>query len=101
MQGYTDLQVCQSAAGYYIGRMHHDDTVAKGFIEPGSRESGYYPTYEVAQEALKSGTFYHERTENVFAYEDGSMPDIRNSEVMKQEIAKSGVSDADLSKGEE
>lgn len=51
---YTDLQVCQSAAGYYIGTMFksHD-----GFIEPGSRDSEYFATHKEAQEALDNQTF--------------------------------------------
>lgn len=48
---YTDLQVCRSNAGYYIGTMFVGDD---GFIEPGSRDSGYYRTKEEAETALQS-----------------------------------------------
>jgi len=44
---YGNLQVCKSGAGYYIGRMFHNPEYG-GFMEPGSRESGYYPTKEEA-----------------------------------------------------
>lgn len=46
---YSELQVMHSAAGYYIGTVYHDPD---GFDEPGSRDSGYYPTREKAQEEL-------------------------------------------------
>lgn len=46
---YSELQVLQSAAGYYIGTLHNDP---EGFQEPGSRDSGYYATRELAQQAL-------------------------------------------------
>lgn len=55
---YTDLRVLRSAAGWYIGtNFIHNGTalgIPKGFIEPGSRESGYYATREEAERALKS-----------------------------------------------
>jgi len=52
--GYTDLQVCQSAAGYYVGTMYRniDDDGNLQFEEPGSRDSGYYATEEEAQKYL-------------------------------------------------
>jgi len=43
------LQVCHSAAGYYVGTHCH--------CGPYSRESGYYRTEEAAQKALTSGEF--------------------------------------------
>lgn len=49
---YTDLQVCQSGAGFYIGAMYK---TPEGFTEPGSRDSQYFPTREEAQKALDSG----------------------------------------------
>lgn len=42
-------QVCRSAAGYYIGTYCD--------CGPYSRESGYYKTREIAQEALDSGDY--------------------------------------------
>lgn len=47
---YTELQVCKSGAGWYIGTMHTDEEF--DFQEPGSRDSGYYPTPELAQADL-------------------------------------------------
>jgi len=44
-----ELSVCMSNAGYYIGTMCH--------CGPYSRESGYYPDFESAEKALKSGEF--------------------------------------------
>ena len=43
------LQVCHSAAGYYVGTYCH--------CGPYSRESDYYRTSEAAQKALTSGEF--------------------------------------------
>ena len=53
---YTDLQVCKSAAGYYVGTMfeHNETSDYPGMIEPGSRESDYYATEQEAQQALDS-----------------------------------------------
>lgn len=51
---YTDLMVCQSNAGFYIGTMFKHK---EGWTAPGSRDSGYYPTKEAAQAALNSQTF--------------------------------------------
>jgi len=45
----TKLQVCHSAAGYYIGTWCH--------CGPYSRESNYYKSMIAAQEALDSGIF--------------------------------------------
>lgn len=47
---YSDLQVLQSAAGYYIGTIF---TGKDGFQEPGSRDSEYFPTKQHAETALK------------------------------------------------
>jgi len=44
------LQVCRSAAGYYLGHFCWS-------CGPYSRESGYYQTPEAAQAALDSGRF--------------------------------------------
>lgn len=43
------LKVCQSFSGYYIG--------TECECGPNSRESGYYPTAELAKEAMDSGNF--------------------------------------------
>lgn len=53
---YTDLKVCKSAAGYYVGTMfeHNETSDTPDLIEPGSRESDYYATSQEAQEALDS-----------------------------------------------
>ena len=62
---YSKLHVMQSGAGFYIGRIY---TQNDGFQEPGSRESDYYPTHELATEALKSGDFNRDCFENQFMY---------------------------------
>lgn len=52
---YSDLQVLQSNAGFYIGTIFTD---AEGWQEPGSRDSDYFPTRAaaaIALEAIKSG----------------------------------------------
>ena len=45
---HLDFQVCQSAAGYYIGTWCST-------CGPCSRETDYYPTREAADKAHKSG----------------------------------------------
>ncbi len=51
---YSDLRVCQSNAGYYIGTIF----IGKdGFREPGTRDSGYYRTKKEAETALKEMSF--------------------------------------------
>ncbi len=44
-------KILNSGAGYYIGTFCPN-------CGPYSRESGYYPTREAAQEALDNNTFY-------------------------------------------
>ena len=52
---YSDMMVCKSAAGYYIGTMY---TTPEGFLEPGGRDSlEYYPTKGGAQHALDNNLF--------------------------------------------
>ncbi len=46
---FSDLRVLKSAAGWYIGTIH---TLAEGFQEPGSRDTDYFPTKEIAEEVL-------------------------------------------------
>jgi hypothetical protein len=53
-KGYSDLKVMKSAAGYYIGTTFTDDT---GFTEPGSRDSEYFDTRELADAALASNSW--------------------------------------------
>jgi len=47
---YSELQVLQSGAGYYVGTMYHNP---EGYEEPGSRDSDYFGTYEEAEEYLR------------------------------------------------
>lgn len=52
---YTEMQVLRSAAGWYIGTMY-ENRGADGkllFQEPGSRDSDYFATKEVAAAYLK------------------------------------------------
>lgn len=53
-EGYSDMQVLRSGAGYYIGTMY-TNVEADGTMwqEPGSRDSGYYATEQEAAEALR------------------------------------------------
>lgn len=64
---YGPLEVCRSAAGYYIGRIFHD---TMGYEEPGSRESDYFWTKEEAETALKEGFEWRDCGENTYLYED-------------------------------
>lgn len=43
------LDVYRSAAGFYVGTYCH--------CGPYTRESGYYPSHELAQAALQSGAY--------------------------------------------
>lgn len=53
--GYTDLMVCQSAAGYYIGTLWNEYENEKLiWQEPGSRDSDYFATEEQAKSFLKA-----------------------------------------------
>lgn len=49
-EGYSELQVLRSAAGFYVGTLHTD---ADGFVEPGSRDSGYFGTRQEVQRYLE------------------------------------------------
>lgn len=49
-EGYSDLQVVRSAAGFYIGTIYTDPKT--GFQEPGSRDSDYFVHKEQAMQAL-------------------------------------------------
>ncbi len=55
---YSDMQVMQSPAGYYIGTtFEHTSGDYKGLVEPGSRESEYFGSREEAEAALRDMTF--------------------------------------------
>ena len=47
---YSELQVLQSAAGYYIGTIY---TNSDGFKEPGSRDSDYFVGKDAKEKAEK------------------------------------------------
>lgn len=53
---YSDLQVLRSAAGWYIGTTytHDENSDTPGLVEPGSRDSEYFPTMESAALALEN-----------------------------------------------
>lgn len=52
---YSELKVMLSGAGYYLGtEFVHTSGDFEGLVEPGSRESGYFKTYEAAEAALKA-----------------------------------------------
>ena len=53
--GYSELMVCVSAAGYYLGTMYTDpdSTESDVFEEPGSRETDYFLIKDEANLALK------------------------------------------------
>lgn len=50
---FSELQVLKSEGGYYIGRTCWDESL--GFEEPGSRDSEYFTTKELADAALARG----------------------------------------------
>jgi len=54
-KNYSYLQVLESAAGFYIGTVY---TTPEGFMEPGSRDSEYFPSRAVAEEHLRNRTWY-------------------------------------------
>jgi len=67
------LEVLSSGAGSYIGRRCLDKQ--GGFIEPYSRESGYFPNCVKAKEALDRMNFeVRDCVENNAAYEAGGLP---------------------------
>ena len=66
----SDLQVLQSAAGFYLGRLCWSEE-CDGLVEPYSRETGYM-TESAAKEALTSGQFaVRSCVENDLAYAQG------------------------------
>ena len=48
-----EVKVCKSGAGWYIGTIDESE----GFPQPNCRCSGYYNSYESAQNALENYTF--------------------------------------------
>lgn len=74
---YSDLMICESAAGHYIGRMGYvENAQGYGYVEPYSRESGYYPSREAAFKSLRSGKFDRGAggAEIAFARSEGNLP---------------------------
>jgi len=51
-ENYSELKVLRSNNGYYIGTTYTDPK--DGFVEPGSRDSGYFKTRDLAEAVLKS-----------------------------------------------
>ena len=49
LERYSDLEVLESAAGFYVGTTYANPD---GFTEPGSRDSGYFATADEAQDFL-------------------------------------------------
>lgn len=49
-ENYSDLQVLQSNAGFYIGTLYNE----RGMLSPGTRDSEYFPTRESAAKALSA-----------------------------------------------
>ncbi len=56
---YTDLQILESGAGWYIGTLYNNP---EGFVEPGSRDSEYFPTRKAAEDAWLSGMWTQRMT---------------------------------------
>lgn len=51
LKNYSELKVLHSNNGYYVGTTYTDPE--DGFVEPGSRDSGYFKTREEAERFLK------------------------------------------------
>ena len=79
----SNLRVLKSAAGYFIGRVcvetdeNNEAFIVKDYEEIYSRESGYFPTYRSAEDALLNGFQIRDCGENNYAYDKGTLPDIR------------------------
>jgi len=52
---YSEMQVLRSAAGWYLGRTFQEDDNSS--LEPGSRETDYFPNEEEAEVALASNNY--------------------------------------------
>lgn len=82
---YSNLKVCESDAGFYIGR----EWIENNIPSPGSRESDYYPTKEAAEIDLMTGAFIpRDCIENNFSYNEGSLPDITQTNIYYKEVEK-------------
>lgn len=54
-EGYSELKVLMSGAGYYIGTTYLNiEPTGERWEEPGSRDSGYFNTREEAEKYLKT-----------------------------------------------
>lgn len=60
--GYSDLQVMSSDAGWYIGTIYQNP--GQSFQEPGSRDTGYFPTKEIAEKVLAAMEEYYKEVES-------------------------------------
>lgn len=72
------LHVMQSNAGFYIGRFctetdEGSDDYMGGMEEPYSRESGYYPTWIAANDAMQAGFPVRDCIENNRMYGNGGL----------------------------
>lgn len=66
---FSKLMVCESAAGFYIGRMAWE--VEDEFEEPGSRETEYFMEKAQAVRILAMGScIWRNADENLHLYED-------------------------------
>jgi hypothetical protein len=69
---YSDLKPLRSAAGWYVGRDCWNDEFA--FVEPYSRESGYFATEEETARAMLGGFEIRQCVENEAGMERGDLP---------------------------
>ena len=73
--GFSELKVLRSGAGYYIGRQSLSEEGGIQFVEPGTRESGYFPSEESARDALRNMDFtVRDCMENNSLYASGVVP---------------------------
>jgi hypothetical protein len=62
---YSDLQVLQSAAGWYVGTLYYAaGSASVCMAEPGSRDTDYFPSKEAANLALALLLYYASRSTN-------------------------------------
>jgi hypothetical protein len=94
---YSDLTVCRSAAGWYIGRVYVDPD---GWEMPGSRESEYYPTLTDAEDALMQGFTLRVCDENLAAFVRGEIPTQPGSFYRDEDFWKKLVSDCNTPRSE-
>lgn len=55
---YSDLQVLQSPAGFYVGTIYTEDD---GSQTPGSRDSGYFTDEQLAKDFLTDAIKHNDR----------------------------------------